>query len=195
LDAGVPWIAIAAMMRPGDKTESYGQLATLLSKISDLRWQLLVAGDGPARAAVAPALEAGAPGRVRLLGMLAMNDVAAMYAAADLCIWPACNEAYGMAMLEAQAAGIPVISYAHRGVPDVVLNGRTGLLASSADAGSLAQLARDLLLDTGRRIAMGRAAQEFIARERSLGTAALRLDGALSRLRGRSVPDRATRAN
>jgi glycosyltransferase involved in cell wall biosynthesis len=132
-DTDVPWIVVAAMMREGDKAESFHQLADVLERISDVPWQLLVAGDGPARTEIAHALEAVAPGRVRLLGTLGAPEVAALYAAGDLCIWPACNEAYGMAMLEAQAAGVPVLSCAHRGVPDVVASGRTGLLAPSGD--------------------------------------------------------------
>jgi glycosyltransferase involved in cell wall biosynthesis len=104
--------------------------------------------------------------------------VAALYAASDLCLWPACNEAYGMAMLEAQAAGVPVVSVADRGVPDVVLDGGTGLLATDRSAQALADLARGLLVDPLRRAAMGRAAIEHVA-GRSLQSAAQVLDVAL----------------
>jgi glycosyltransferase involved in cell wall biosynthesis len=187
LDASIPWIVVAAMMREGDKAASYRQLADTLARVSDLPWQLLVAGDGPARAEVAGALESAVPGRACLLGTLAAKDVAALYAAGDLCIWPACNEAYGMAMLEAQAAALPVISCAERGVPDVVLDGRTGLLAPSTGAETLALLARELLRDPARRTQMGRAARQFVTGERSLKIAAARLDQALARLRGGSA--------
>ena len=184
-DAAVPWIAIAAMLREGDKAASFLQLADVLRRIGDLPWQLLVAGDGPARGDVARALESAAPGRIRMLGTLQAQEVAALYAASDICIWPAYNEAYGMAMLEAQAAGLPVISCNHRGVPDVVLDRRTGLLAPSADIGALAQLARELLLDPRRRAQLGREARQFIAAERSLPSAALQLDRALAQVQGR----------
>ena len=193
LDASVPWIVVAAMMREGDKAASYRQLADTLARISDLPWQVLVAGDGRARPEVARALETAAPGRARLLGTLAENEVAALYAAGDLCIWPACNEAYGMAMLEAQAAALPVISCAHRGVPDVVVDGRTGLLAPANDSAELARLARELLLNPSRRLEMGRAARQFVAGERSLKAAAQRLDQALGRLGVRSAVHPATR--
>jgi glycosyltransferase involved in cell wall biosynthesis len=195
LDASIPWIVVAAMMRQGDKAASYRQLADTLARISDLPWQLLVAGDGSARPEVARALETAAPGRTRLLGTLAEKEVAALYAAGDLCIWPACNEAYGMAMLEAQAAAVPVISCAHRGVPDVVVDGRTGLLAPANDSAALARLARELLLDPGRRTEMGHAARQFVAGERSLKAAAQRLDQALARLEVRSAAKPATRPN
>ena len=180
LDTAVPWIAIAAMMRDGDKAASFLQLADVLHQIRDVPWRLLVAGGGPARSKVAPALEAAAPGRICLLGTLETEEVAGLYAASDLCLWPAHNEAYGMAMLEAQAAGLPVVSCLHRGVPDVVIDQRTGLLAPGGDTAALARLVRELLLDPQRRTQLGREAGRFARAERSLPHAALQLDRALA---------------
>ena len=181
LDASVPWIAVAAMMRPGDKLASYRALAGTLSRLLDLSWRLLIAGDGPARAEVEAVLGGAIPGRTAYMGALGLNDVAAVYAAADLCVWPAVNEAYGMAMLEAQAAGIPVVSCVTRGVPDVVEHGRTGLLAPYGDEPALAALVRDLLVDTGKRARLGAAAAAFVVNERSVESAALRLGPLLAR--------------
>ncbi|HLX80510.1 MAG TPA: glycosyltransferase family 4 protein [Burkholderiales bacterium] len=181
LDASIPWIAVAAMMRQGDKLASYRALAQALARTRDLRWHLLVAGDGPARADVEVALGAAIPGRAVFFGTLGTNELAAVYAAADLCVWPALNEAYGMAMLEAQAAGIPVVSCATRGVPDVVEHGRTGLLAPYGDEPALAALVRDLLVDPGKRARLGAGAAAFVADERSVEAAALRLATLLAR--------------
>lgn len=175
LDPGVPWIAVAAMMREGDKLASYRILAGALGRLRDLSWHLLVAGDGSARAAVHGALEAAIPGRSAYLGALELAGVAELNGAADLCAWPAVNEAYGMAMLEAQAAGLPVVSCATRGVPDVVEHGRTGLLAPGGDEPAFAGLLRELLLDPGKRARMGDAAAAFVASERSLAAAVSRL--------------------
>jgi glycosyltransferase involved in cell wall biosynthesis len=161
LPSDQPWMVVAAMMRPGDKLASYRRL--------------LVAGDGAVRAEVEALLHRAAPGRVCFLGGCDARTMAAVYAAGDLCIWPAVNEAYGMAMLEAQAAGLPVVSCATRGVPDVVDDGVTGLLASTVDAPALADCARTLLSDAPRRAAMGQAAATFVDRERSLSRAASRL--------------------
>jgi glycosyltransferase involved in cell wall biosynthesis len=169
------------MMRPGDKLASYRALAGALGRLQDLSWRMLVVGDGPARAEVEAALGAAIPGRAAYLGALGLSDVAAVYAAADLCAWPAVNEAYGMAMLEAQAAGIPVVSCATRGVPDVVEHGRTGLLAPYGDEPALAALVRNLLVDTGKRARLGAAAAAFVAGERSVESAALRLGQLLAR--------------
>jgi glycosyltransferase involved in cell wall biosynthesis len=175
LDPEIPWIAVAAMMRPGDKLASYRMLAAALARLRDIPWRLVVAGDGAARAEVEAALGAAIPGRTVFLGALALKEVAAAYAAADLCVWPAVNEAYGMAMLEAQAAGAPVVSCAARGVPDVVEHGRTGLLAPAGDEQALAGLVRELLLDADQRSRLSAAAVAFAAGERGLESAAGRL--------------------
>jgi glycosyltransferase involved in cell wall biosynthesis len=181
LDPSVPWLAVAAMMRPGDKLASYHALARTLGNLRDLPWRLLVAGDGSARADVEAAFAAAIPERAAFLGALSLSSVAAAYAAADLCVWPAVNEAYGMALLEAQAAGVPVVSCATRGVPDVVEHGRTGLLAPAGDELALAGLVRELLLDKGKRSRMSAAAVTFAAGERSLESAAILLGSLLAR--------------
>jgi glycosyltransferase involved in cell wall biosynthesis len=175
LDTEVPWIAVVAMMREGDKLASYRLLAGALGRLQDLPWRLLVAGDGTARATVELALAAAIPGRAVVLGALGMAEIAPLNAASDLCVWPAVNEAYGMAMLEAQAAGLPVVSCATRGVPDVVEHGRTGLLAPAGDEAALAALVRELLLDSGKRARLHDAAGAFVANERSLIAAAAKL--------------------
>ena len=115
------------------------------------------------------------------LGALEQQEVATACAAADLCVWPAVNEAYGMALLEAQAAGVPVVSCATRGVPDVVEHGRTGLLGAAGDESALAALARELLLDQGKRSRMGAAAAAFAGGERSVESAAALLGSLLAK--------------
>jgi glycosyltransferase involved in cell wall biosynthesis len=182
LDAGLPWIAVAAMMRERDKLASYRMLAGALGRLQDLPWRLLVAGDGTARDAVQAALGAAVPGRAVFLGALGLSGIAGLNAAADLCVWPAVNEAYGMAMLEAQAAGLPVVSCAMRGVPDVIEHGRTGLLAPGGDERALAALTRELLVDAGRRARLGEAAAAFVANERSVEATVDRLRDALARI-------------
>jgi len=182
IDTSAPWIVVAAMMRSGDKLASYRALAGALARLTDLPWRLVVAGDGPARAEVEAVIGAAAPGRAHFLGELGLAELAGAYAASDLCAWPAVNEAYGMALLEAQAAGVPVVACALRGVPDVVEDGRTGLLVPPGDDEAFAQGLRKLLIDEARRAALGRAAAAFARGARSIGAAAERLGQALARV-------------
>lgn len=186
LDTRLPWILVVAMMRPGDKLASYEALASALARLQDLGWCLLVAGDGPARGQVETAFgRRQLADRVRFLGQMALPGLASLYAACDLFAWPAVNEAYGMAMLEAQAAGLAVVSSDLRGVPDVVLDGRTGLLAPPGDDDAFAGRIRALLTDPARRRAMGVAAANFVDGERCVGVAAKRLANALAGVRAR----------
>lgn len=187
LDPGVPWMVVAAMMRPGDKAASYEMLARVLARLADLPWNLVVAGDGPAGPAIRSLLEQAAPGRCRFAGECGADALAAIYAASDLCVWPAVNEAYGMAMLEAQAAGTAVVSCAVRGVPEVLVDGVTGLLATDGDVSGFAEHVRCLLLDPARRAGMGAAAARFVADERSTSKAAGLLQELLGLLHARLV--------
>jgi len=179
LDAGVPWIAVVAMMREGDKFASYRTLAGALRRLQDLRWQLVVAGDGTARAEVERLFD----GHAVFLGSLRQRRIAELLAASDLSAWPAVNEAYGMALLEAQAAGIPVVSCNTRGVPDIVADGRTGLLVPYGDEAAFADGIRRLLTDEALRRRLGAQAAQRVAAERSLEAAAARIGGALAGLR------------
>lgn len=172
LDPGAPWLLAVGMMRAGDKLASYRELAQALARLEGERWRLLVAGDGAARDEVVAALEASVPGRTTFLGQLGQGALAEVYAACDLMVWPAVNEAYGIALLEAQAAGLPVVAGNVRGVPEVVEDGRTGLLAPGGDPAKLAECVRALLSSPERRRAMGRAGAEFVAERRSLEIAA-----------------------
>lgn len=176
LDAGVPWIAVVAMMRAGDKLASYRLLAEATRSLDDLPWQIIIAGDG----AVRPEVEKLFDRRAVFLGALPQRRIAEVLAAADICAWPAVNEAYGMALLEAQAAGVPVISCATRGVPDVVVDGRTGMLVPYGDEEAFAAALRTLLTDHERRRALGREAARYVASERSLEAASVRIGAALS---------------
>jgi glycosyltransferase involved in cell wall biosynthesis len=183
LDSDVPWLIVVAMMRVGDKLASYRALAAALGTIRDAPWQLLVAGDGPARPQVEEALaRSDVTSRTRYLGALPQRKLAEVYVACDLCPWPAVNEAYGMALLEAQAAGVPVVSCLARGVPDVVVDGRTGVLVRYGDDAALGETVRRLLEDATERHALGTQAARFVSGERSIAAAAQALSRAFAAL-------------
>jgi glycosyltransferase involved in cell wall biosynthesis len=132
LDLDQPWLIAVGMMRKGDKLASYRILAEALQHL-DRPWQLLVIGDGEARGDVQRAFKPVAGG-VFLLGALPHAKLPEVFAACDLCVWPAVNEAFGMALLEAQACGLPVVAGAWGGVPAVIADGKTGWLSAPGDA-------------------------------------------------------------
>jgi glycosyltransferase involved in cell wall biosynthesis len=179
LDAGGPWLLTVAMMRKGDKLASYCLLGEALKQVLDLKWQLLVVGDGAAREDVVRALAPLGQDRLRLVGARSESRLPAYYAAADLCVWPAVNEAYGMALLEAQAAGLPVVAGRAGGVATIVESGVSGLLAAPGDAPAFARAVRNLIETPERRSAMARAAADKTRRHHDIGAAALVLDRTL----------------
>jgi glycosyltransferase involved in cell wall biosynthesis len=187
-DPKQPWLVALAMMRPGDKLESYRLLAKALRGLPDLPWQLLVAGDGPARGEVELAFQAfssGAVRRIRFLGEVKAEAVPGLLAAADLCVWPAIGEAYGMALLEAQAAATPVVAGKRPGVAAIVREGRSGILTKPGDAATFAAAIRALLTAPALRRQMSQAAAEDMARHHSLAAAAERLTHLLDEAVGR----------
>jgi glycosyltransferase involved in cell wall biosynthesis len=170
------------MMRPGDKLASYEILAAALRRLKGRDWSLLLVGDGPARDAVRAAFAWAPPARLRWLGQVEDAKLPALYAACDLLLWPAINEAYGMALLEAQAASLPVVAGAAGGVPTIVTDGQTGALAPPGDAPAFAAAVAERLESPGERRRRGAAAAAKIVRDHDLGAAAPALDGLLRSL-------------
>ncbi len=155
-----PMLAVA-MMRSGDKLASYRIIAETLAAMPDTNWRLDIAGDGPARAEVEALMRPFGP-RVRLLGQLDRDRLAAAYGRASLLFWPGVNEAYGMVYLEAQATGLPVVAQDRPGVRDVVCG--VGYPPPDAGAPALATMAGHLLADPALRQRQGDAARRMIAR-------------------------------
>jgi glycosyltransferase involved in cell wall biosynthesis len=172
-------IACVAMMRDGAKLASYRLLADALRGIADADWTLAIAGDGPARADVEAAFAGFDPGRVRLLGALDARGVAALLRAVDVFAWPAIDEAFGMALLEAQACGLPVVAGRSAGVAAVVDDGASGILVAPGDAAAFGAALATVVTDGGLREAMGQRAAAYVRERHGLASAASLLDALL----------------
>jgi glycosyltransferase involved in cell wall biosynthesis len=180
--AGPAELITVAMMRDGDKFDSYRMLAASLSLLPDTSWRLTVIGDGPAAGKVRELFRQFADERIKWMGMLPAEAVSAELSKANIYVWPGFGEAYGMAYLEAQGAGLPVIAQNVAGVPAVVRNGETGILVSQGDVRGFANAIRRCIADPNETRRLGDRAREFIRSERSLDRAADRLNILLSRL-------------
>jgi glycosyltransferase involved in cell wall biosynthesis len=165
-----------AMMRSGDKLSSYTALAAALQEIADLPWTLAVIGDGPARAEVEQLFSRHLAGRVEWLGQKNQDEIAALLSISSIYVWPGHGEAYGLAYLEAQAAGLPVVAESVAGVPEAVADGRSSLLTSPGDHHAYAQAIGFLLQDAQERQRLAQGARAFVATERDIAAASARLD-------------------
>ncbi|MEL6264563.1 MAG: glycosyltransferase, partial [Pseudomonadota bacterium] len=164
-----PALLTVAMMRPGDKVESYRRLARALRRlVEDTPFTLTVIGDGPARAEVealfAP-FGTRLPGEIRFTGAADPATIRAAMEAADLLAWPGVGEGIGYVWLEAAAAGLPAVAEDGPAARDVV----TGRLAAPGEAAAFAAAIRVALAD---RPALSRAARVRAVDRHGLETAA-----------------------
>ena len=164
-----------AMMRSGDKMASYRMLARSLSLLADRPWTLTIVGDGPCRQDVHDAFSGLPAERLIWLGETNARDIPGILAENTVYLWPGCGEAYGLAYLEAQAAGLPVIAQNTAGVPEVVNDGETGLLTSQGDIDAYAAAIRHMIDNPDIRAQFAANARRFVHDERSFSAAARRL--------------------
>ncbi|MDG4882697.1 glycosyltransferase family 4 protein [Mesorhizobium sp. WSM4884] len=175
-------LVTVAMMRPGDKADSYRMLAQALGSIGHLPWTISVVGDGPAREEV-KAQFAGLPAdRIEWLGAIEPAAVPDVLYSGGIYVWPGFGEAYGVAYLEAQAAGLPVVAQDVAGVPEVVRDGQAGFLTPPGDVAAFACAIERLLSRNEERTIMAAEARRFILEERSLGAGAVRLAELLGKI-------------
>lgn len=121
--------------------------------------RLVITGDGELRGALeAQAAELGIAGRTTFAGW--RTDAPRVMAAYDLFLMPSLWEGFGLVLLEAMAQAIPVVGSRVSAIPEVVVDGETGLLAEPRDADTLAAHLRRLLADTALRKHMGMVGQE-----------------------------------
>ena len=176
-DPSAPLLACVAMMRRGRKAESFRLLARALESIAHISWHLLVVGDGDARAVVEAAFATlRAVGRVTFLGLRPAPALYGIVSACDLFVWPALGEPLGMAMLEAQALGVPVIAGDARGVGSVVVEGAGGWLVPEGDTAALAGAVARALADPEALAAAGAAGRARVRGAHGIAAAARSLD-------------------
>jgi glycosyltransferase involved in cell wall biosynthesis len=96
------------------------------------------------------------------LGELTHSDLAGMYSAADVFLYPSIYEGFGRVMVEAGAAGLAVVATATAGARDIIRDGETGYLVPIEDASALASRASDMLARADLRARMGDAARTRI---------------------------------
>lgn len=141
----------------------------LVRAAAQLDATVLVAGDGPERAA----LEAEAAGRVQFLGR--RTDVPALLASAGVFVLPSRYEGTSLALLEAMGAGKAVVATAIGGNDELVRDGIDGLLVPPDDADALAAALGRLLDDPQLRARLGAAAAARVAAEFSAAGATERV--------------------
>lgn len=166
------WLLTVGMMREGAKFGSYKILAKAITKMrAGEDWNLIIIGDGPLRSEIEGLFD----DRIIFTGELASEQLEKYYLSADIFLWPAVNEAYGMALLEAQSAGIPAVVGDSGGVKDILRDNKTGLLAVEGDVNDFANKTWLLINNTNLRKELSRNALRITSQEHSFGPNSKRL--------------------
>ena len=128
--------------------------------------RLVIAGDGPERPALQQRVEAlGLARAVRFAGW--RTDLPALYATFDAVVLSSRNEGTPIAVIEAMAAGRPVVATSVGGVPDVVADGKTGMLVPPGDSRKLVDALIALVDGPALRRSLGAAGRQAVERYRS----------------------------
>jgi glycosyltransferase involved in cell wall biosynthesis len=147
------------------------------------RVALRIAGDGPERGRLQEhARRLGF--EVDWAGWLEHEALPAFLQSLDVFVLPSLHEGFGVAAVEASAMELPVVASRIDGIPDVVVDGRTGVLVPARDAGALAEAMGRLVEDASLRCEMGAAGRELVAQRYNWEKNAADLEALYARLAG-----------
>jgi glycosyltransferase involved in cell wall biosynthesis len=150
-------ILVARLDYLKDHATALRAMKRVVTKRPDAR--LFLVGEGPERQAIEAQVSAlGLAGSVHLLGQ--RNDAPALVAAADVALLTSTSEGIPLTLIEAMAAGRPVVATDVGGVSEVVIDGETGYLSPARDDGALAARILDLASSPDLRRERGRAGLE-----------------------------------
>jgi glycosyltransferase involved in cell wall biosynthesis len=135
-----------------------GAIAALRPGVPDVR--LVCAGDGDRIAVARYAERLGIADAVKFTGWVGPSGKRALFESAAVFALPTYDAALPISLIEAMAAGVPVVAAAVGGIPEVVVDGVTGHLVAPGDIATLSRLLRKLLLDRPLAERLGAAARE-----------------------------------
>lgn len=154
LDAEVPRIvSVGRLKYPKD----FPTLLDALARLGDRKHTAMVIGDGPDRTELEAELERRPNPRLELAGE--RDGVPAILAASDVFVLSSRSEGLPVSVLEAMAAGLPVVASRVGGVPELVEDGVGGFLVEPGDAAALAEALERLVDDRELRRRLGAGAR------------------------------------
>lgn len=129
-----------------DLIEAFGKIAT-----KHPEWKLLLAGNGNPEEGIALAEKYNVTDRVKFLGWVRGEDKDKVFRTSSLFCLPSYAEGFPMAVLDAWAYGLPVVTTPVGGIPDIVVDGENGLLFNPGDVNALSKKLDTLIKDTELR--------------------------------------------
>jgi glycosyltransferase involved in cell wall biosynthesis len=162
-------LAVGALHWEKDPIGHLSVAQRVLADVEDARFAM--AGDGPMSEQVRAALDR-MPCRDRMMLLGSRDDVADLLGAADVLLLASRREGMPAVAIEAGMAGVPVAGFALAGVPEVVQDGRSGILSPPGDVAHLAGRITELLRDPSRRARMADAARSWCRPNFDIGVVA-----------------------
>jgi glycosyltransferase involved in cell wall biosynthesis len=157
-------ITCVAMMRPQKGHAILLQAAAQVIE-SHPQTQFFLIGDGPTRSDLEKqACKLGISDQIIFKGVLSNSEVECSLQQTDIFVLPSFREALGVAMIEAMSYGLPVVGTNAGGLPDLVKNGKNGILVPPGNPEALADALRTLIENPVLRKKLGKAAQQSHAR-------------------------------
>jgi glycosyltransferase involved in cell wall biosynthesis len=137
--------------------------ALALLKQSSIPFKALVAGTGPLEVNLKRKAEKkGLSDAVDFIGWVARDDIDELYDWTDVFVGPSISEALGVVFIEAGMHGVPVVSTKVGGIPDIVLNNKTGITVSPNSPQEIADAIRRLVDNPDLYRSMGKAAYKHV---------------------------------
>jgi glycosyltransferase involved in cell wall biosynthesis len=167
LDPRARWVGFVGRLDDAVKGISHLLEAMTRVKGTERAQNLAIVGEGPYDRWLREKTKAmGLDGRVAFLGV--RRDIPRILRAMDLLVLPSVVEGSGLVILEAMAAGTPVLATAVGGIPELVTHGETGYLVPASDATRLAEGIQFMLQNAERAREMARKAQGWVHENRSI---------------------------
>lgn len=137
-----------------NKNKNHEVVIRALAQIKDEKIHYAIAGQGKLKKYLCKlATDLGIADRVHLLGY--RTDIAELYKAADVCVFPSIREGFGLAAIEGMACGLPLIGSNNRGTGEYLENGKNGFVCEFNDSKSFANAISNLYKDFELRLKMG----------------------------------------
>ena len=160
-ELGIP--ADAILLLSAGELNANKNHETVIRAITDLDVYYMIAGEGNLREHLQGIInELGLTERVKLLGY--RTDVAELYKAADICVFPSLREGLGMAAIEGMACGLPLVAADNRGTRDYCSHGVNGLVCQPSDIAAFTDAIKRLSTDSCLRLQMAEANAEVVKR-------------------------------
>jgi glycosyltransferase involved in cell wall biosynthesis len=172
-DRGVPQkhadnstVTLLALGELGARKGTDDLIAVLSTpSLRSLPWQAVLAGNGPVESYRAQIAAAGLSARIAVPGWVDMAEVGRLLDRADVLLLPSYNEGLPLAILEGLASAVPIVSTPVGGIPDAVIDGKTGLIVAPGDRNALGKAIENLIQDKALRDRLGKNGRQLFLAE------------------------------